>query len=216
VPAPAGFLAALRERADRHGILLVVDEIQTGYGRTGRFWAHQHHAPVVPDVLITAKGLASGFPLSAIAAPTGLMRRARPGSQGGTYGGNPVACAAALATLDVIRDERLVANAAEQGSRLLDGARTVAAGAAALADVRGLGLMVGNEFRHPDGSPDPDTARYAQQAAADAGLLLLTCGIDLNVVRMVPALVVSAEQIDEALALWSKAVDLATAATNRP
>ncbi|MFE9660778.1 aminotransferase class III-fold pyridoxal phosphate-dependent enzyme [Streptomyces sp. NPDC005955] len=214
VPAPAGFLAALRERADRHGILLVVDEIQTGFGRTGRFWAHQHHGAVVPDVLITAKGLASGFPLSAIAAPTELMRRAWPGSQGGTYGGNPVACAAALATLDVIRDERLVENAAEQGARLLDGARAVAAGVPALADVRGLGLMGGNEFRHPDGSPDPDTARYAQQAAAESGLLLLTCGIDLNVVRMVPALVVSAEQIDEALALWSKAVDLATARTN--
>ncbi|MFD5556129.1 aspartate aminotransferase family protein [Streptomyces sp. NPDC127068] len=214
VPAPAGFLAALRERADRHGILLVVDEIQTGCGRTGRFWAHQHHGTVVPDVLITAKGLASGFPLSAIAAPTELMRRAWPGSQGGTYGGNPVACAAALATLDVIRDERLVENAAGQGARLLDGVRTVATGVPALADVRGLGLMVGNEFRHPDGSPDPDTARYAQQAAAESGLLLLTCGIDLNVVRMVPALVVSAEQIDEALALWSKAVDLATARTN--
>ncbi|MEU9077893.1 aminotransferase class III-fold pyridoxal phosphate-dependent enzyme [Kitasatospora sp. NPDC048538] len=211
VPAPAGFLAGLRERADRHGILLVVDEIQTGFGRTGRFWAHLHHEGVVPDVLITAKGLASGFPLSAVAASTALMRRARPGSQGGTYGGNPVACAAALATLDVIRDERLVDNAAELGPRLLDGLRAVAAGAPAVADVRGLGLMAGSEFCHPDGSPDPDTARRAQQAAADLGLLLLTCGVHLNVVRMVPALVVTADQIDEALALWSKAVAVADA-----
>ncbi|MDH6125002.1 aminotransferase class III-fold pyridoxal phosphate-dependent enzyme [Kitasatospora sp. GP82] len=210
VPAPAGFVAGLRERADRHGILLVLDEVQTGFGRTGRFWAHQHNDDVVPDVLITAKGLASGFPLSAIAAPTALMRKAWPGSQGGTYGGNAVACAAALATLDVIRDERLVENAAEQGRRLVDGLRKVAAGAPAIADVRGLGLMVGNEFCHPDGSPDPATAQRAQRAAADLGLLLLTCGTYLNVVRMIPALVVTAEQIDESLALWSKAVAVTT------
>ncbi len=209
VPAPPGFLAGLRERADRHGILLVLDEVQTGFGRTGRFWAHQHHDQVVPDILITAKGLASGFPLSAIAAPTALMARAWPGSQGGTYGGNAVACAAALATLDVIRDERLVENAAEQGRRLADGLRQVAAGAPGIADVRGLGLMLGNEFCLPDGSPDPATARRAQQAAADLGLLLLTCGVHLNVVRMIPALVVTAEQIDEALALWAKAVAVA-------
>ncbi|WP_329568503.1 aspartate aminotransferase family protein [Kitasatospora sp. NBC_01266] len=211
VPAPPGFLAGLRERADRHGILLVLDEIQTGFGRTGTFWAHQQQDPIVPDVLVTAKGLASGFPLSAIAAPTALMRKARPGSQGGTYGGNAVACAAALATLDVIRDEHLVHNAAEQGRRLAEGLRRVAAEVPAVADVRGLGLMLGNEFCRPDGSPDPDTARRAQQAAADLGLLLLTCGTHLNVVRMIPALVVTAEQIDEALTLWSKAVAVAVA-----
>jgi 4-aminobutyrate aminotransferase len=210
VPSPPGFLAGLRERADRHGILMVLDEVQTGFGRTGKFWAHQHHDNVVPDVLITAKGLASGFPLSAIAAPTTLMRKAWPGSQGGTYGGNPVACAAALATLDVIRDEHLVDNAAKQGRRLVDGLREVAADAPAIADVRGLGLMVGSEFCHPDGSPDPATAQRAQQAAADLGLLLLTCGVYGNVVRMMPALVVTAEQIDEALALWAKAVAAAT------
>ncbi|GAA2155921.1 aminotransferase class III-fold pyridoxal phosphate-dependent enzyme [Kitasatospora kazusensis] len=210
VPAPPGFLAGLRERADRHGILLVFDEVQSGFGRTGRFWAHQYHDGVVPDVLVTAKGLASGYPLSAIAAPTALMRKAWPGSQGGTYGGNAVACAAALATLDVIRDERLVENAAEQGRRLTDGLRKVAAGAPVVADVRGPGLMVGNEFCRPDGTPDPATAQRAQQAAAGLGLLLLTCGVHLNVVRMVPALVVTAEQIDEAVALWSKAVAAAT------
>ncbi|MBO0850933.1 MAG: aminotransferase class III-fold pyridoxal phosphate-dependent enzyme, partial [Pseudonocardia sp.] len=123
VPTPPEFLAGLRERADRHGILLIVDEVQTGVGRTGKFWGHQHTPGVEPDILITAKGLASGFPLSGIAAPTELMAKAWPGSQGGTYGGNAVACAAALATLDVVRDENLVDNAAEQGRRLADGLR---------------------------------------------------------------------------------------------
>ncbi|MFI8326765.1 aspartate aminotransferase family protein [Streptomyces sp. NPDC085529] len=206
VPAPPGFLAGLRERADRHGILLVADEIQSGFGRTGRFWAHEHSAGVVPDVLITAKGLASGFPLSAIAAPVELMGRAWPGSQGGTYGGNAVACAAALATLDVIRDEGLVDNAAERGRQLADGLRKTAADVPAIADVRGTGLMLGSEFRRPDGTPDADLAKSVQRAAADLGLLLLTCGVHSQVVRMIPALVVTADQVEEALALWSAAV----------
>jgi 4-aminobutyrate aminotransferase len=208
VPANTEFLAGLRERADRHGILLVVDEVQTGFGRTGRFWGHEHF-DARADVLITAKGLASGFPLSAIAAPVDLMSRAWPGSQGGTYGGNAVSCAAALATLDVIADEGLVANAASMGRRLRDGLAKIAADHPVISDVRGLGLMLGNEFRTPDGEPDADLARRAQQAAAERGLLLLTCGQFGNVVRMIPALVVNAAQVDEALALWADAVDAA-------
>ncbi|MGW6421635.1 aspartate aminotransferase family protein [Nocardia sp. NPDC055053] len=210
VPAPPGFLAGLRERADRHGMLLILDEVQTGFGRTGKFWAHQHEPGARADILITAKGLASGFPLSAIAAPAELMRRAWPSSQGGTYGGNAVACAAAVATLAVIRDEKLVDNAAAQGERLLTAIRADALAVAAVADVRGVGLMVGIEFCAPDGAPDPATARRAQQAAAALGLLLLTCGPYGNVVRMIPALVVTTEQIDAAVALWSKALALAT------
>lgn len=206
VPAPAAFLTALRERADQHGILLVVDEVQTGFGRTGRFWGHEHAAGVRPDVLVTAKGLASGFPLSAIAAPTAIMEKAWPGSQGGTYGGNAVSCAAALATLDVIRDEDLVGNAAEQGRRLADGLHKVAADHPVIADVRGLGLMLGNEFCAPDGTPDTATAARAQQQAANLGLLLLTCGAHGNVVRMIPPLVVNPEQIEAAVALWGQAV----------
>ncbi|MGH3980771.1 MAG: aspartate aminotransferase family protein [Pseudonocardiaceae bacterium] len=206
VPTPPTFLAGLRERADKHGIVLVVDEVQTGFGRTGKFWGHQHAPGVRPDIVVTAKGLASGFPLSAIAAPTALMEQAWPGSQGGTYGGNAVSCAAALATLDVIRDESLVDNAAEQGRRLADGLRKVAADHPVIADVRGLGLMMGNEFRTADGGPDTATAQRAQQEAAHDGLLLLTCGAHGNVVRMIPPLVVTAEQIDEGVALWGRAV----------
>lgn len=210
IPAPAAFLAGLRERADRHGILLILDEVQTGVGRTGRFWGHEH-ASVEADIMITAKGLASGFPLSAIAASQELMGQAWPGSQGGTYGGNAVAAAAALATLDVVRDEKLVDNAAGQGARLREGLRTVAAEHSVIGDVRGRGLMLASEFTGPDGTPDTATATRAHQAAAERGLLLLTCGPRGNVVRMIPPLVVTADQVDDALGLWSEAVAAAIA-----
>jgi len=210
IPAPPEFLEGLRERADRHGILLITDEVQTGVGRTGRFWGHQHSS-IVPDILITAKGLASGFPLSGIAASAELMGKAWPGSQGGTYGGNAVAAAAALATLDVVRDENLVANAEEQGARLREGLRKVAAEHPVIGEVRGLGLMVGNEFTTPDGAPDAATAGRAHKAAAEKGLLLLTCGPHGNVVRMIPPLIVESGQVDEAVALWSEAVSEAVA-----
>ena len=201
VPGNTRFFQGLRECADRYGILLVFDEIQTGFGRTGKFFGHQHF-DVRPDVITMAKGLASGFPLSGIAASEELMARARPGSQGGTYGANAVSCAAAVATLEVIEKEGLVANAAARGSELLSGARTRATGA--VGDVRGLGLMVGSEFVDADGAPDRDGATAAQQAAARKGLLLLTCGPYMNVVRMIPPLIVTGEQIEEALDIWSE------------
>jgi 4-aminobutyrate aminotransferase len=204
-PANSRFLAGLRERADKHGILLVIDEVQTGFGRTGRYWGHDHF-DVRPDVLITAKGLASGFPLSAIAASEDLMSQAWPGSQGGTYGGNPVSCAAALATIDVIEREKLVDNSAAMGQRLLTGLQKVATEHAAIGDVRGLGLMLGNEFVTADGLPDPETAARAQREAGERGLMLLMCGAHNNVVRMIPALVVNPDEIDTALEMWAGAV----------
>ncbi|MBB5069670.1 aspartate aminotransferase family protein [Saccharopolyspora gloriosae] len=210
IPAPAAFLEGLRERADRHGILLIADEVQTGVGRTGKFWGHQHSA-ITPDILITAKGLASGFPISGIAASSALMSKAWPGSQGGTYGGNAVAAAAALATLDVVRDENLVDNAAEQGARLQEGLRKVAAEHPVIGEVRGRGLMVGNEFTTPEGTPDGATAARAHAAAAERGLLLLTCGPAGNVVRMIPPLIVDSQQVDDAVGLWSEAVAAAVA-----
>ncbi|MFK5689294.1 aspartate aminotransferase family protein [Ornithinimicrobium sp. LYQ92] len=203
VPASAEFMAGLRERADRHGILLVLDEVQTGWGRTGRFWGHQHF-DVTPDVLVTAKGIASGFPLSGIAASEELMSRAWPGSQGGTYGANAVACAAALATLDVMQREDLVANARDRGEQLRARLETSADRYAQITDVRGLGLMLGAEFRTPEGEPDGATAARAQQAAAEHGLLLLTCGAWSQVVRFIPALVVTQAQVDEAADLWER------------
>ncbi|AXH96536.1 aspartate aminotransferase family protein [Ornithinimicrobium avium] len=206
VPASTEFLAGLRERADRHGILLVLDEVQTGWGRTGRFWGHEHFDGR-PDVVVTAKGLASGFPLSAIAASEELMSRAWPGSQGGTYGANAVACAAAVATLDVIQDEGLVENAAARGEQLRAGLEKVAADDDRITDVRGLGLMLGNEFRDHAGEPDGATAGAVQQEAARRGLLLLTCGAWGQVVRFIPALVVDEALVDEAVGIWAETVE---------
>lgn len=211
VPATEGFMQGLRERADRHGFLLILDEVQTGVGRTGRFWGHDHFG-IRPDILITAKGLASGFPLSGIAASEELMAKAWPGSQGGTYGANAVACAAAAATLDVVRDENLVANADAMGARLRSGLEDIAAKTPAIGDVRGLGLMLASEFVTEDGEPDPATAGRVQRAAVDEGLLLLLCGAWNHVVRMIPALVVDEAAIDEGLRAWSAAVSAGTAA----
>ena len=201
VPGNTQFFAGLRERADRHGILLVMDEIQTGFGRTGQYFGHQHFG-VTPDVITFAKGIASGFPLSGIAASEELMSQAWPGSQGGTYGANAVSCAAAVATIDVIAEEQLVDNAAQRGAQLLAGAKDRAVDG--IGDVRGLGLMVGIEFTASDGSPDTARAQAAQQEAGRRGLLLLTCGAHMNVVRMIPPLVVTKEEIDEGLSIWSE------------
>jgi 4-aminobutyrate aminotransferase len=208
VPATTAFMAGLRERADRHGFLLIMDEVQTGVGRTGRFWGHDHFG-VVPDVLVTAKGLASGFPLSGIAAPEALMSKAWPGSQGGTYGANAVACAAAVATLEVVEDEKLVQNAESMGARLRAGLEAVAATTPAIGDVRGLGLMLASEFVTEDGEPDPDTAARVQRAAVDEGLLTLLCGAWNQVVRMIPPLVVDETGIEEGLRAWTDAVAVA-------
>lgn len=209
VPGNTRFFEGLRERADRHGILLVVDEVQTGWGRTGKFWGGEHFG-IRPDVLITAKGLASGFPLSGIAASSDLMAKVWPGSQGGTYGANAVACAAALATLEVIENEQLVDNAAQRGAQLTRALSEVAAQHAEITEVRGPGLMVGNEFRDADGNPDGATASAAQQEAARRGLLLLTCGAWGQVVRFIPALVVEPGHIDEAAGIWADSVAAVT------
>jgi len=157
-------------------------------------------------VVVTAKGLASGFPLSAIAAPAAIMDKAWPGSQGGTYGANAVACAAALATLEVITDEGLVQNSADRGAELRSALEAVAAGHKQITDVRGLGLMLGNEFRDSDGRPDGDTAAAVQAEAARRGLLLLTCGAWSQVVRFIPALVVTSEQVQAAGTIWEESV----------
>ncbi|MEP7082243.1 MAG: aspartate aminotransferase family protein [Chloroflexota bacterium] len=201
VPAPDGFLPALREVADRHGILLAVDEIQTGFGRTGRFFATDW-TTARPDIVIMAKGIASGLPLSGILASRELLDTFGPGAHGGTYGGNAVACAAALATLDVIDDEGLVENARRQGERLLAGLRRVAADNHSVAEVRGRGLMVGIEFAERESlKPMPDRAKALLAAALERRLLLLSCGTYAQVVRIIPPLNTTDEEIDLAIGI---------------
>jgi len=194
LPTPPRFLEGVRERADRHGIVLILDEVQAGVGRTGKFWGHEH-STVKPDVLITAKGLASGFPISAIAASTELMSKAWPGSQGGTYGGNAVSAAAAVATLDVVREEGLVENARIRGDQLRAGLDALRLNNPLMGDVRGLGLMQAIEFVTEAGEPNAALANAVQQAAIAENLLLLTCGSGGNVVRVIPALNVDAAEI---------------------
>ena len=210
VPVPAAFARGLRERCDAHGMLLVADEIQTGVGRTGRFWGMDHFG-VTPDVVISAKGLASGFPLSLFGAPRALMTQGRPGSQGGTYGGNAVACAAALATLDVVEEEALVEAAAARGAQLLDGLRAAVGDHPTVGDVRGRGLMVGVELVDGDGRPDGNLASEVLRRASQLGLLLLPCGADGQVVRFIPPLIVTGEQIDEGVARFAEALSKAVA-----
>jgi len=208
LPTPPRFLEGLRERADRHGIALILDEVQSGFGRTGKFWGHQFSS-ITPDILITAKGLASGFPISAIAASSSMMSKGWAGSQGGTYGGNAVAAAAAVATIAVVQDENLVENARLRGDELQAGLNSLALDNPLIGNVRGLGLMQGIEFITDAGEPNGTLAGAVQQAAIGEDLLLLTCGSAGNVIRMIPALVVSTQEIETGLERFSAALRVA-------
>jgi 4-aminobutyrate aminotransferase len=201
VVPPPGFLAGLRHICDEHGILLIADEVQSGFGRTGRWFAIEHFG-VVPDVMVVAKGLASGLPLSGIAARRELMERWVPGSHGGTYGGNAVACAAAVATIHVIREEGMLDNAQRTGTWLMDQLRALQAESPIIGDVRGLGLMIGVELTSADGSPAAELAKAVVEGCLKRHLLLLTCGPWGNTVRWIPPLTVSRAQVSEALAVF--------------
>ena len=214
VVPPPGFLPRLREITKQHGILLIADEIQTGYGRTGEMFAVQHSS-TEPDILVIAKGIASGLPLSGLIAKRTLLEALPPGTHGGTYGGNVVACAAANATLDVFEDEGLVANARERGAQFLAGLRTIAAGHRSVGDVRGLGCMLALEFVKPgegDGRvPNPEITKRVQAEALDRKLIVLTAGTYANVVRIIPPLVTTADEVELALETLGKAFDAAGA-----
>lgn len=205
VPPPSRFLKGLRERCDKYGILLIIDEIQSGFGRTGRWFAHEHYG-VTPDILTVAKGLASGLPLSGVISKLELMSKWLPGSHGGTYGGNAVAAAAAVATIQAMREEDMPGNARKRGMQLMEGLRALQAVYPVLGDVRGIGLMVGCEFTTLEGKPDKSTAKQVAQFCMDRKLLLLTCGAWDNVIRWIPPLVVNSEQIDEALSIFGEAL----------
>jgi 4-aminobutyrate aminotransferase len=201
VVPPDGFLPALRRIASDHGILLAVDEIQSGYARTGRFFATEW-TDATPDIVVMAKGIASGLPLSGILAPRSVLDELAPGAHGGTYGGNVVACAAALATLDVIDDERLADRAHRLGERMLSELRAAAKGHPQVAEVRGRGLMLALELANPGTlAPRADLVKRLLAEALARNLLLLSCGTRGQVVRIIPPLVTTDEEADLAVGI---------------
>jgi 4-aminobutyrate aminotransferase len=214
VVPPPGFLPRLREISAQHGILLIADEVQTGFGRTGEMFAVRHWN-VEPDILVIAKGIASGLPLSGIIARSELLGRMPPGTHGGTYGGNVVACAAANATLDVIEDDDLVGNARERGAQFLAGLRQLAASRPSIGDVRGLGLMIALEFIKPgegDGRvPNPDLSKRVIAEALARKLIVLSAGSYANVVRIIPPLVTTPDEVDQGVSILDEALTAAGA-----
>jgi len=203
---PAGWLAELRRLCDTHGILLIFDEVQTGFGRTGEWFAAQALG-VEPDIVCLAKGIANGFPLGATAARRELMGRWGAASHGTTYGGSPVSCAAALATLAVMREEGLLENARLQGAYMLDALRALQAEAPVIGDVRGVGLMIAVEFVQPGSrQPNPEAVQRILQRCLADGLLMYPCGHWSQTIRLIPPLVVTREQVDEALEIFRRAV----------
>ena len=204
---PVSFLQGLRAICDEYGILLIADEVQSGFGRTGKFFGIEHFS-VVPDIMTIAKGLASGMPLSGIAARREIMERWHTGAHGGTYGGNAVACAAAVATISVIQEERLVENAARLGSAMKGELLGMKERHEAIGDVRGLGMMIGVELVRPDGAPDAGLTKNVLAHCRDRGLLLLNCGPYDNVIRFIPPLIVNDEQVRAALGIFEEALTI--------
>jgi len=203
-PAPAELMRGLRALCDRHGILLIADEIQTGFGRTGRIFAMQHH-DVKPDLITMAKALAGGMPLSAVCGKSAIMDAPAPGGLGGTYAANPLAIAAAHAVLDLLAEEKLAERAQRLGARLTQHLRALQEEHPEIADVRGLGSMVALEFR-TDGTPDAARLQQVQRNALEHGLLLLSCGMHGNVIRFLYPLTIPDEQFDRALAIISRSL----------
>jgi 4-aminobutyrate aminotransferase len=203
---PAGFYPALRELCDEHGILLILDEVQSGMGRTGKWWAIEHF-DTEPDIITAAKGIASGMPLGACIARRDIMDWEK-GSHGNTFGGNPISCAAALATIDLI-EKQYMDNAAEVGQYTLDALAEIQARHPSIGDVRGIGLMIGVEFITDRETREP--AEKLQDRVVDLaferGLLLLGCS--KSVIRIAPPLSITRKEVDEGLTIFEEAVTLA-------
>jgi len=209
IPAPASFLRGLRDYARQIGALWIDDEVQAGMGRTGRWWAVDHH-DLEPDLLATAKALASGFPLGAVIGRAEVMDTVEPGMLGSTFGGNPAACAAALATIDVIEDEGLLERARVIGMAIGERFRALQARQPRLGDVRGLGAMVGLEFVADDGrTPDPGTVQHVVEGCRERGMLVLPTGTYGNVIRLLPPIRMSDAELEEGLATLEASIDAA-------
>lgn len=209
VVPPASFMKGLREICNKHNILLVTDEIQSGFGRTGKWFAHQHF-DIEADIITAAKGLASGMPISGVFSRMELMKKWTPGSHGGTYGGNAVAAAAGVATIRAMKEEKMLENAVERGGQLMAGLGQLREKYPQIADVRGLGLMVGTEFRDAKNKPDKATAKAVVGECYKRNMLLLTAGTWDNTIRWIPPLIVTKEQINDALGIFEESLQAVT------
>jgi 4-aminobutyrate aminotransferase len=205
VDPPAAFMQGLRQLADKNGLLLIFDEVQSGFGRTGK-WFAQEHFSVVPDIMTVAKGIASGLPLSGVFSRRDLMKKWPAGSHGGTYGGNAVACAAGAATVRAMREEDMIGNAARRGLELVTGLRKLQEQYPVIGDVRGLGLMIGTELTVNGKPADKSLTKAIVHACEERNLLLLTCGTHDNVIRWIPPLIVTEAQIKDALGIFGEAL----------
>ena len=201
-PAPASYLKGLRSICDAYGILLIFDEVQSGIGRTGK-WFCCEHAGVVPDIVTVGKAIASGFPLSAVVAGRGVMQKWEQGSHGSTFGGNPVSCAAALATLRVIKDTELLSASLAAGSRALSFLQGLASQNPLIGEVRGVGCMIGVEFVDPGGAADGALCVRLLERCLAKGLILINCGLHRNVARFLPPLNVTSDEMAEALDIFA-------------
>jgi 4-aminobutyrate aminotransferase len=202
VVPPTEFLSGLRDVCDHYGIMLIVDEIQSGFGRTGK-WFAQEHFDLTPDIMTVAKGIASGLPLSGVFSRLDLMRKWQTGTHGGTYGGNAVACAAAVATIKAMREGKMIENAQLRGMQLINHLQRLQLDYPNIGDVRGLGLMIGVEFQTADRKPDKTTTKAVVQACFEKNLVLLTCGTYDNVIRWIPPLIVTEHQIEDAIEIFA-------------
>ena len=200
VPAPTAFLRGLEAICREHGILFIADEVQSGFGRTGTMFCVEQH-DVSPDVVVMAKGLASGFPISAVGASADLMARWPTGSHGGTYGGNPIGCAAAIATIDVLTEPGFLDAVNARGDQLRAGLRELAKDDGDIAEVRGPGLMVACELADPARVP-----RLTQHCLDEGRLILMNAGTFGDAIRWMPPLVVTESEIDQGLAVFAKAL----------
>jgi 4-aminobutyrate aminotransferase len=203
---PPELMRALRKECDEHGILLVFDEVQTGFGRTGKLFATEHY-DVLPDVTVMAKSLAGGMVLSAVCGKAEVMDGPAPGGLGGTYAGNPLAIAAAHAVLDVMQEERLVERANYLGEKLVARLKVAQQKVPAIREIRGLGSMIATEFFDPKtGEPSPDAMKRVQAAALEEGLILLSCGVYVNTLRFLYPLTIQEHVFDEALDILDRAL----------
>ncbi len=206
---PLSFLRRLRELADKKNILLIIDEVQSGFGRTGKMFACEHSG-IEPDIMLMAKGIAGGMPLSAFISRRELTSKWPAGRHGSTFGGNPVSCAAALATIEVLQSEKLPERAAKLGKEILERLRKSTAGNKHVGEVRGLGLMIAVEFNEKDGEPSHDIAEKVASKCFENKLIVLTCGTHGHVIRLIPPLNMSDAEMNQGLEILEKAIESAT------